>query len=99
MAGLTLESLLAPPPSNHEAVVEIAPPREDGVKRRTTALCSHIPVGPEEIRDAHLKAAVFPSEKPEFERMAEVVFGMSMSDLLRDYLMREYSKAKAEGKL
>lgn len=107
--GLTLDNLLPSsttekrePKARARSQPKAQKPKTESngaVKRRTTALCAFIDVGPHEIRDAHLKAAVFPSEKPEFERMVEIVHGKSVSDLLREYLIGEYDKAKREGKI
>lgn len=104
MGGLTLENLLGapaqkPPKKKKEKVkvkAKVKAP-SNGVKRRTLELCKYIDVGPQEIRDAHLKTAVFPSEKPELEKMVHVVHHCSVSDFLRDFLIREYDKAKREG--
>lgn len=99
--GLTLESLLpgtkpAEKPQPRTAPRTFSP---GGKKRRTTLMSENIAVGADEIREAHLKTAVFPSEKTALERMAQTVHGQSVSDLLREYLLSEYDKASREGKI
>jgi hypothetical protein len=53
--------------------------------------------GPVEVREAHVKAAVLPSEKPRFEHLAKVVHQKTMSDFIRDFLLEELERAQARG--
>jgi hypothetical protein len=90
---LGLGALDEPSPRRRKTPMRRQAPRRRVVESPITALAA------DEARDAHLKAAVFPSEKPLLEHMVRVVHQCTMSDFLRDFLLREYATAKQAGKV